>query len=379
MSRIAIFYNRLYDFENNKLLIGGIETYIMDLSRLCLDLGFEVNIYIMLISKKDQYHSINYERINIIEIYGSGYQKIFNYISKQYTADDILIIATDMLNIKSDASNVIAIQHGISFDYPYSEIKTRLPRIKQFLLISKIRRCINFIHLFDNVKNKVCVDYNYFNWYRTIANIEDDQNVVVIPNYCSDIITEEELGYKLHKQKKRKILFARRFVKCRGTLLFIEVVKKLMIEFPDLEVTFAGDGDLKELIVNNFKNCDGVFLKTYKSCESVSFHKTFDIAVIPTIWSEGTSLALCEAMSAGCFPVATHVGGITNIIIDGFNGKLSYPDEKSFYETLREVLIMDDKTFNAIVLNAYNSARTSFSIDSWEKKWTKFIKKISKK
>ena len=374
MSRIGIFYNRLYDFENNELLIGGIETYIMDLSRLCLHLGFEVNIYIMLISKKDHYHSVNYEKVNIIEIYGTSYQKIFNYISKQHTADDMLIIATDMLNIKSDASNVIAIQHGISFDYPYSEIKTRLPRIKQFLLISKIRRCINFIHLFDHVKNKVCVDYNYFNWYRTIANIEDDQNVVVIPNYCSAIITDEELGYKLHERKKRKILFARRFVKCRGTLLFIGVIKRLLIEFPDLEVTFAGEGEFKQLIVENFKSCDNVFIKTYKANESVSFHRAFDISVIPSIWSEGTSLTLCEAMSAGCFPIATHVGGLTNIIIDGFNGKLSYPDEESFYESLREVLLMDNQSFNNIVVNAYNSARTSFSINSWEQKWTKFIK-----
>ncbi|WP_420491566.1 glycosyltransferase [Neobacillus drentensis] len=50
--------------------------------------------------------------------------------------------------------------------------------------------------------------------------------------------------------------------------------------------------------------------------------------------SEGTSLSLLEAMAAKCAEIATNVGGMTNIILDNYNGLIINPDESELYLAL---------------------------------------------
>ena len=116
----------------------------------------------------------------------------------------------------------------------------------------------------------------------------------------------------------------------------------------------------------------------FRSSESVLFHYNFDIAVVPTIFSEGTSLSLCEAMASGCFPIATHVGGMTNMLIDGYNGKLVYPSEGMLYKAIVDVLSLDKKDFCQIVLNAYATVQKSFSKEKWTLEWLSFIDEVMK-
>ena len=93
-----------------------------------------------------------------------------------------------------------------------------------------------------------------------------------------------------------------------------------------------------------------------------------DIAVIPSLGSEGTSLSAIEAMSAGCAVVATCVGGLTNIIIDGYNGKLATPDEDELYEVLYKV-ITDGELRHRLAERAHTTVNESFSIDIWRERW----------
>ncbi|MGR4357642.1 glycosyltransferase [Escherichia coli] len=67
---------------------------------------------------------------------------------------------------------------------------------------------------------------------------------------------------------------------------------------------------------------NSVYQTSYKSEDSIHFHQQYDIAIVPSIGSEGTSLSLLEAMSAKCLVIATDIGGMTNIILDGFNGRM---------------------------------------------------------
>jgi glycosyltransferase involved in cell wall biosynthesis len=124
------------------------------------------------------------------------------------------------------------------------------------------------------------------------------------------------------------------------------------------------------------KDCSNYEFTTYSSSNSMIFHKDFDIAVVPTIYSEGTSLSLIEAMAAGCFPIATHVGGMTNILLDSYNGILTYPSEASLYNSLTKVLNMESHSFNIIVNNAYCSAAASFSLTKWKESWKSFLLSI---
>lgn len=53
----------------------------------------------------------------------------------------------------------------------------------------------------------------------------------------------------------------------------------------------------------------------------------FDVVVAPSV-NEAFSLALVEAMAAGCAVIASRVGGMAEIVEDGVNGLLAPPDDE---------------------------------------------------
>ena len=110
----------------------------------------------------------------------------------------------------------------------------------------------------------------------------------------------------------------------------------------------------------------------YCSDESVKFHSNFDIAVVPTIGSEGTSLSLLEAMSAKCAVICTNVGGMTNIIIDGYNGLMVTPNIDQLYSAIK--YLIDNKDIrNKISERGHDTIRKSFTFEKWEKKWREVL------
>lgn len=372
----TIIVDKFYDFQNHQVLIGGVETYIMDLAK-CLKLyGWETTIcQLGRFDINTTFAGVKIEQYNIKRTFwGNVYQRLFNKVSCRKRG--VIICATDQLGIKSPSKNVVSIQHGIAFDIPAEFLHNGLWKYSAFLIrINKYLRCLKNISRFNNVNNIVCVDYNFFNWIRTLETISDTKNIAVIPNYSHTRISESELEEKLHSTKRKKILFARRFEDYRGVLLFSSVVDRLLEEYRFLEFTFAGNGTYLNFLRTKYSNIERVQITSYKAEESVNFHKKYDYAVIPTIFSEGTSLSLCEAMAAGCLVLASHVGGMTNMILDKHNGLFFYPNEISLYECIKSAIKMSDAEYISIVKNAYNVSRTTFSLECWGKKWNDFLVK----
>ena len=358
--------------------MGGVQTYTRDLCLLAAEKGYKTEIYQLAEDQADaddRFEGIEY---HIRHKDGKDNQHLFKRIyAEQNSPDTLFGVATDQMDIKTKAANVIVIQHGIAFDNPVEEGFWSKTRFLQHLN-KLIRGCKNVRRLYWS-RNTVGVDYNYFNWVRTLGMIYPEKRYRVIPNYSSGKISKEELLEKLDKQtteKKKNIVFARRFCSYRGTIIFANCVEKLLLQYPDAEFTFAGGGELKEEIERRFSDNPRVHITSFEAPESIGFHKQYDIAVVPTIFSEGTSLSLLEAMSAGCFPIATHVGGMTNILLDNYNGLLCYPNEKGVYDALVKALDMDGEKFRKVVENAYNSATEAFSLQQWKDKWSGFIDSV---
>lgn len=380
MKNIAsIFTFRFFDFEKNEVRIGGIETYTLDLSFLFLKMGFETTVFVLSDDCTDTRECV-YKGIKVKEISkGKSYNRSIQNIYSAQGGQGVYVVMTDDMNVNSfGKQNVITIQHGIWWDNPSWSYSKKF-RNRWIYPLMKLFTCYNHIKIFKRTSNLVCVDYNYYNWIRTLHDIPKNMHISVIPNYSSSKISQEEFDSKLtmiNDLRKSKIVFARRFTRYRGAQLFADVARRLITKYPNLEITFAGDGDLKQQLEIDFKGFNNVHITQYKAEESIAFHKQFDIAVVPTIYSEGTSLSLCEAMSAGCMPVATHVGGLTNLLIDSYNGRLCYPDEDSVYRAIVELIESPMENYKEILRNAYNSACTSFSKDKWEERWMQYIEVI---
>lgn len=373
--KLIIFVSKCFDFSARNFAVGGIQTYIKDLAQLALSLGFKTFVYQTDNSIPSQ--NVLYNGIEIHNISsGKSPKKIYRKLVKQ-NPDTLFILATDQLNIKHKGENAIQIQHGIAFDTTNIDNHGKI-----WLLMKQLRKllsCVKSVIRINQAPITVCVDYNYFNWFRAVSFLPRNKKFVIIPNYASAFITEDELSEKINSFKGIKsIIFARRFFDYRGTMIFANAVEKLLKTYPETSVTFAGSGPLEEELHRRFDKEPRVKITRFTSENSIKIHKEYDVAVIPTLYSEGTSLSLCEAMAAGCLPVATHVGGITNIILDSFNGFLSYPDEENLYKTLTHVMSVSPDEFKDIVRNAYNSAKTTFSHNHWAKRWSELLLSTTK-
>ena len=67
---------------------------------------------------------------------------------------------------------------------------------------------------------------------------------------------------------------------------------------------------------------------------------------------------------------------MTNIILDGFNGMMVYPEEEELYKALNS-LIEDSSFRSKLQANAYNCVKDAFSLQRWQDAWKKVIDNVT--
>lgn len=373
--KVAFIYSRLLDENGEKQHIGGVETYLLNLAAVCAELGWVP----ILFQKSNKHFVRKLDHLTVIgvpihsrklktitkELYNSAVREID--ISK-----DIIIFGGDHHSVPTKNKRCILIQHGVYWDLPTKNLTNRSFFHKSiFSLFYKIRLSLLNMKIFNNCCYKVCVDYNYINWYRTLVTFNFNENIWIIPN-ATRVLTEQQIAARKYDKNTISILFARRFVPQRGTRLIAEVAEYITTHYPNVNFTFAGDGPDKKWLIARLASNPRIKFITYYPYESLDIHLAHDIAVIPSIASEGTSLSVAEAMGAGCVVVATAVGGITNMIIDNFNGILAMPTAKSLTNKIEKV-INDTSLRKKLSINAYETAKNSFNIDHWKEKWKEVL------
>ena len=376
MKRIIIVTSSFLERNTGKLVIGGLDTYIYNLSLACKEFGYEVSVFQFV--KECKTDTITIDGIPCHFFPTASNQQSFDKVYQKYNrADTVFVIGTDQMNIRSKGKNVVAIQHGVAFDIPGNMIQGFWGKTKTLQSVNKLLRCLRNVRRMDSVRNTVCVDYNFYNWYKTLGTLAEDKRVWVIPNCSSACTSREQVQSKLSgRADVKRIVFSRRFYDYRGALLFASVVKRLMEDGAPVDVTFAGDGPCRKEMESILSGCKNIHFTSYNAVDSVQFHSSFDIAVVPTVFSEGTSLSLCEAMAAGCFPIGTYVGGLSNLLIDHYNGLLCAPTEQALYDSVKEALGMDADAFDRIVNHAYDTAVSAFSLSMWKDKWKKVMETV---
>jgi len=376
--KVAILYIRLLDADGEEQLIGGVETYLVNLGELCAEMGWTPFLF-------QRGHTAFRKQVGALTVVGvpPAYYKGKKLIHKLLHAacqeidldKDILIFGADHRSVPVSSPRCIAIQHGIAWDLPASYLPRK--RLLNSRLGAKLRRtvCIrNHIRRFNNCRNRVCVDYNFLNWYRAVCTVEPEGRVWVIPNFAP-IASSKEIAARQQDGSVR-ILFARRFVDYRGTRLMAEATKCLLGMNTDVMVTFAGEGPDETWLKHQFAGDERVRFTKYLPPEVMDIHLKHHIAVIPSIASEGTSLSVAEAMGAGCAVVATAVGGITNMIIDGYNGVLVMPDAESLSGGLLRV-VEDGTLRQELGQRAYETARDAFCVEKWKRSWREVLEEVA--
>lgn len=347
--------------------IGGIQTYLTNLSHVLIKEGYHVSIYQR--GDKD-FHTIIDENIEVFgyerpedKVRGRA-QMLYDKAKSRINPSngDILIFGCESMAVKTDGRvPVIGIQHGISWDIPQDGLSSGR---WNFLYFKKQYQAWRTALRIKRIDKLICVDCNFINWYKALVP-HPEVEMYYIPNFSA---LPEERVEKSGSDSGINIIFARRFEPQRGTRLFMNVAKRLLDEYDKIRITIAGDGSDEKLLKENLESNPHVRFIRYQSDESLSIHADKHIAVVPTLGSEGTSLSLLEAMASGCAVVCTNVGGMTNIVINGYNGLMVAPEEDDLYHAMK-TLIDNDNLRKALANRGYESIESSFSLSRWQERW----------
>lgn len=370
--RFFIIYDKVFSKSKGSrglcTEIGGVQRYLYELAKVINERGNEVFVI-----QDDQDEALLlYENIRVwCTSFNVGKKRLFSRMASKFSFDkevDVVIWGADTISIPLPGVRSVAIQHGIGFDLitPDNFLKKSFVKLGLVGLYRWLQR-YNSLQHFKNSTFKVCVDYNYLNWYRTFS--KDDGNVFVIPNFC----TYEVCSYDREVKSDIVIGFARRFVEKRGVKLFVQAARKILEERSNVKFLIAGDGPLNAEVDRLVIEYPGKVKRTrFSQSETQDFHRAVDIAVVPSLGSEGTSLSLIEAMGTGCAVIATNIGGMTNIVIDQFNGYLIPPREEALISAIKK--ISDDYDFRSTLgQNAMATVDSGFSYKLWRKKWLDVI------
>lgn len=369
--KVAVMAATFLDFDGESFYSGGAERYLLDLSRLCRRMGLECVIY--------QYGNYAWRRrlqdVDVVSLSRGGqHARIFNVptvslfsrlFAEQTDERAALTVYSAYFNAWPHGSRCpsIGIVHGVCWDDPnarFADGQTFWERNRRF--IEGARLCGQL----------VSVDTNSANWFQTI-DYESSRNIQVIPNY----VEEEEFFPRadyLQTGERIVILYPRRLYRPRGLYMVLDVIERILERYPHVDFHFVGKGEAADTErVDEISRRWGNRVRRYSlpMKEMSQAYETADITLIPTLYSEGTSLSCLEAMACGNAVIATRIGGLSDLVIDDYNGRLIEPNSEALYEAIQDLLERPDKLM-AMKRQAVEVAKV-FSKRRWERKWAGVI------
>lgn len=361
--RVAYFTNLLLDWDDHRPRYGGGERYCLNLSRLLEKNGFEVDLYQTAPTKfKGEYYGFPVQTIPFGEYYSEFNIDAANEFYRISLDYDYVIYNLPEFSAMKMRPDAIMMCHGIWFDHSNYGGNIKFREYKWF----------KFLHsAFSNPKSIVSVDTNSINVIKSLWP-ELASKMTFIPNFV-----DHSLFYPSQEREKMNgklvILFPRRSQINRGSRLVEDILKQVPY---DVDFYWVGEGDSidTDMLIELSKKDKRLHYERASFDEMPDWYRKADIAVIPTIACEGTSLSCIEAMASGCATIATNVGGLTDLVFDELNGLSVNPTSDDIAAAINR-LIKDEQLRKELqergLKYSYN-----FSIEKWEEKWMKVLERL---
>lgn len=248
---------------------------------------------------------------------------------------------------------VIFHMHASQFDTFY---KTAKPGARK-----KIQRELN------RLDGLVVLSEEWAGFYEQITDtpIEIIENAVTVsdhPHYNSqatEIITLGRLG-------KRK-----------GSYDILHVAKQLETEFPAIQFTLYGDGEIEEVeqemeaLASQNVQLGGWLLKEDR--EKVISNTVLHL--LPS-YQEGLPMSILETMAEGIPNLASDVGGIPQVIQDDETGMLINPGDISLMTEKLRSFLQDKEWRESLSQAAHHKVKTDFSLENYFEKWNLYYENL---
>lgn len=361
--KVDIVNMNFYDWHGEVLFKGGAERYVYDLAVLLNEMGCDVRI----LQNSYKFFRRTFKGITVIGIAATP-ELNFAVLSEAYAnfceESDVIIASPAELACRLPRDKkVLSINHGIHWDSKFNRIDS-FDRSRYDLILDAVK----------NSDGCVCVDTNFINWMRTydwpLAN-----SLSYIPNYV------DLKQFKPHKKNFDTepicFLYPRRLYEPRGLYVTIDAFDALFDRHDNIRLVFCGQA------VDDDATATEAFVArhpgrvTWIEHDMEHMHLAYvdsHVVLVPTTASEGTSLSCIEAMATNNAVISTNVGGLPNLIVDGYNGLLIRPSVWDLVQAV-ERLINDRRLVERLATNGQLTAE-AFSKDEWDRRWKEVINAV---
>lgn len=202
--------------------------------------------------------------------------------------------------------------------------------------------------------------------------IETITNAVVVPRLEGNDTEKKHLFLKkYYNAKKGQVVigYVGRLSAEKGLKYLLKSVLDLKEKSLFFKIILIGDGperkNLMDLVQKNHLQQDVVFAGFLE--DPGSLLPLFDVFVLPSL-TEGTPMAMLEAMSCGLPVIASRVGGVPDVISDNVDGMLVSPGDSLSLAKSILVLSRDQRLRMSMSNNARKKIIDNYSISPWCRK-----------
>ncbi len=355
--------------DGERIVYGGAERYGIEFTRMLLDMGYEVSWW--QIGSGWTREILPGVPLRSIPLQEAAYQTcpaLNQAFYEQAESIDYAVYFTTLLAYPQAFPRSISISHGIYWDHPTWEATVPTAQHRRewrYRWWSALNRPSMVVSC-----DTATIRYINASW-PGLSN-----KLVYIPNFVdTDSFHPPDLP---GQSEKLRILYPRRLTSVRGINETIALGNQLVGSNPEMELHIVGRGhsDFYERdILRWASEYPNIYYYWRPPHEMPHIYRNMDIVLIPTKGAEGTSLSCLEAMASGCAVIAGCTGGLTDLVIDGYNGLLLRPLTAHTLRQAVEKLAAQPELRQRLGERARRTAE-AFSRRKWVERWLPVIDKV---
>ncbi len=364
--RVAILTSNHLEPSGIRQVYGGAERYGVELTRLLLDLGYDVEWWQI----GDNWRKEIIPGVPLRGVPESDfpYQTMphLNQVFFEQAVDaDLAIYFVTFLAYPTAFPRSISVSHGIYWDHPGTD-KFHPTQPERDEWLRRLELAIGA------VRRVVSVDTATINWVRATWPILAAK-FAYVPNF----VDLQAFAPAARTADRLRVAFPRRATTVRGINEAGKAALWLTEGSEDIEVHFVGrahDDAMERMLMAWASSHDRLYYYWLPPHLMPDLYRHMDIAWIPSKSTEGTSLSCLEAMASGCAVITTPVGGLSDLVQDNYSGLLIEPTARALHEaTLR---LQRDPDLRARLGRHAREVAETFGLDRWRQGWTRVIQDV---
>lgn len=202
--------------------------------------------------------------------------------------------------------------------------------------------------------------------------IYDVSNAVDVERFSPDRPVESDVvETRIHDRSGPLVGFVGCLHEYKGVLDLAEAIERSERDF---RVVFAGDGPERERLQKRLGD-QAVFLGAVPYDEMPAVYHALDVFVLPS-HTEGIPRTVLEAQATGTPVVATHVGGVPDIVTDGESGLLCELRSPDALAARIEVVLGDSALHERLAEGGRRRVVDSFSWPEMYERYDRYLRRV---